>query len=326
LTTAYGTFAAGGKRAKAYTVLEIRRPNGDVLYERSKNAPAPVQAVPEEKIAELNSMLNAVVRSGTGRRADLGFMPQAGKTGTNQSYRDAWYIGFTAHYVTGVWFGNDDFTEMKKMTGGTLPAATWKRIMTVAEQTQQAEGLAGVPLDDSYAKFVAENQPELEFVTPPPDSGSSSQNQAETKVSQIRGDDDKSDMPRIIRPPARATRETASPPSRPVIAARKTEQPRVQRQRARPNSQVAVFEQSQPRRRKRARVVDIPDEEVAVVKPRRSSDPVVRVLQDMFSIFDDDTPRKKVRRKPSLELPQVNLGKKYRRRATLDRLRQVQEY
>ena len=61
-------------------------------------------------------MLAAVVKSGTGRRADLGFAPQGGKTGTNQGYRDAWYVGFTAHNVTGVWVGNDDFTPMNKVT------------------------------------------------------------------------------------------------------------------------------------------------------------------------------------------------------------------
>ncbi len=124
ITTAYGTFATGGVVLKPYTVLEIRRPNGDVIYSRAKEPPEErVQAVPEEKIAELNHMMNAVVESGTGRRALLGFTPQAGKTGTNQSYRDAWFIGFTAHYVTGVWYGNDDFTPMNKVTGGLIPAA-----------------------------------------------------------------------------------------------------------------------------------------------------------------------------------------------------------
>ena len=71
---------------------------------------APRRVFPEDKVAELNSMLSAVVKAGTGRRADLGFAPQGGKTGTNQGYRDAWYVGFTGHHITGVWFGNDDFT------------------------------------------------------------------------------------------------------------------------------------------------------------------------------------------------------------------------
>jgi penicillin-binding protein 1A len=135
ITTGYATFAAGGVVAHPYTVTEIRRPNGELIYQRE--APPRVQSVPEEKIAELNSMMNAVVTRGTGRRAFLGFTPQAGKTGTNQSYRDAWFIGFTAHNVTGVWVGNDDFSEMKKVTGGLLPAATWKSIRMEAERGAQ---------------------------------------------------------------------------------------------------------------------------------------------------------------------------------------------
>ncbi|MCB1378988.1 MAG: PBP1A family penicillin-binding protein [Alphaproteobacteria bacterium] len=151
LTTGYATFAGGGRRAKPFAVLEIRKANGDLLYSRGSGEAPPRQAVPEEKIAELNSMLAAVVKSGTGRRADLGYAPQGGKTGTNQSYRDAWFIGFTAHNVTGVWYGNDDFTPMNRVTGGLLPAGTWKRVMDVAERGQTPEGLAGIPYDNSYA-------------------------------------------------------------------------------------------------------------------------------------------------------------------------------
>jgi penicillin-binding protein 1A len=155
LTTGYATFAGGGKLATPYAVLEIRKPNGDVIYSRSANSTAAPQVVPEESIAQLNSMLSAVVKSGTGRRADLGFAPQGGKTGTNQSYRDAWYIGFTAHNVTGVWVGNDDFTPMKEVTGGRIPAPAWKSIMDVAEAGLAPASLAGVPLDDSYTTVAA---------------------------------------------------------------------------------------------------------------------------------------------------------------------------
>lgn len=157
VTTGYATFAAGGKLAEPYTVLEIRKANGDLLYSRSEDDYFPPrQVVPEDKIAELNSMLMAVVKSGTARKADLGFAPQGGKTGTNQSYRDAWYIGFTAHNVTGVWFGNDDFTPMNNVTGGLIPAPTWKDIMLVAENGLKPEGLAGIPYDGSYVVAAAE--------------------------------------------------------------------------------------------------------------------------------------------------------------------------
>jgi penicillin-binding protein 1A len=167
LTRGYATFAGGGKLAQPYTVLEIKRPNGDVIYDRAKNAEPPEQVVPEEKIAELNSMLKAVVKTGTARRADLGFAPQGGKTGTNQSYRDAWYVGFTAHNVTGVWVGNDDFSPMEKVTGGLIPAPTWKKIMEVAEQGQQPMGLAGIPLDDTYV--AAASAAPASDVPPPTD-------------------------------------------------------------------------------------------------------------------------------------------------------------
>lgn len=156
LTTGYATFAAGGIVAKPYTVLEIRRRNGDVLYSRVSSPEPRIRAVDEEKIAELNFMLHAVVTRGTGRRAFLGFTPQAGKTGTNQGYRDAWFVGFTAHNVTGVWFGNDEFTEMNGLTGGLLPAATWKKIMIEAEKTETAAALPGIPLDESHRRFAKE--------------------------------------------------------------------------------------------------------------------------------------------------------------------------
>ncbi|MFN4141509.1 MAG: transglycosylase domain-containing protein [Aestuariivirga sp.] len=157
LTTGYIAFASGGIPAKPYAVLEIRRSNGDILYSRQDEGLRPPRRVfPEEKVAELNSMMAAVVKSGTGRRADLVFAPQAGKTGTNQGYRDAWYIGYTGHHVTGVWVGNDDFTPMEEVTGGLIPAPIWKRIMVEAERGLQPVGFAGVPYDESYALAAAE--------------------------------------------------------------------------------------------------------------------------------------------------------------------------
>ncbi len=152
LTTGYATFAAGGKLAEPYAVLEIRKPNGELIYDRAVNVAEPEQVFPEERVAALNSMMNDVVKNGTGRPADLGFAPQAGKTGTNQGYRDAWYVGFTANRVTGVWVGNDDFKPMNGVTGGRVPAPVWKRIMEVAETGLERKALAGVPLDDSYAE------------------------------------------------------------------------------------------------------------------------------------------------------------------------------
>jgi len=167
MTTAYATFANGGKLARPYSVLEIRRPTGELLYSRARNAPEAPQVIAQDKIAELNHMLNQVVLHGTGHRANLGFTPQCGKTGTTQSYRDAWFMGYTAQLVTGVWFGNDDSHETRRVTGGLLPAMTWKAFMEVALAGAQPEALAGVPVDDSYAKY-ATNRPDNSVALPIP--------------------------------------------------------------------------------------------------------------------------------------------------------------
>ncbi len=159
MTTGYATFAAGGKLARPYAVLEIRRPNGDLLYSHAANAEDAPQVEPEKAVAELNSMMRDVVKSGTGTKADLGFAPMGGKTGTNQGYRDAWFLGFTAHNVTGVWVGNDDFSPMERVTGGMVPAPTWKRIMEVAEMGLKPEGVPGIPLDASYSPVPAQPDP-----------------------------------------------------------------------------------------------------------------------------------------------------------------------
>ncbi|WP_119271357.1 transglycosylase domain-containing protein [Taklimakanibacter deserti] len=280
ITTAYGTFATGGVVLKPYTVLEIRRPNGDVIYNRANEPPEErVQAVPEEKVAELNHMMNAVVEAGTGRRAFLGFTPQAGKTGTNQSYRDAWFIGYTAHYVTGVWFGNDDFTPMNKVTGGLLPAGAWHDVMLWAEQPQVGAALPGIPLEEKYAQYALENPAApLEDV---PDMSADDQiadADAETPADQTAAVEPDDSKPETTKSAA------ITPPT-------KTAKPRRQRVAPQPT-----------------------EEDVAIVRTRESDDPVVSVLKDMFSIFsnDDDSGKKAKRKRKDtvLVLPDANTKKK----------------
>ncbi len=155
MATGYATFAAGGKLAHPYAVLEIRKPNGELLYSHAANEKDAEQVDPYDKVAELNSMMHDVVMQGTATRAQLGYAPVAGKTGTNANFRDAWFLGFTAHNVTGVWVGNDDNTPMnssreKAVTGGRVPAPAWKRIMDVAEFGLKPEGLPGVPMNETY--------------------------------------------------------------------------------------------------------------------------------------------------------------------------------
>jgi penicillin-binding protein 1A len=155
IATGYATLAGGGKLAKPYAVVEIRRTNGDLLYSHSANAVEAPQVEPYDSVSVLNSMLHDVVMKGTATRANLTYAPVAGKTGTNANFRDAWFLGFTAHHVTGVWVGNDDNTPMdgtkaNAVTGGRVPAPAWKRIMEVAEEGLTPESLPGIPLDDTY--------------------------------------------------------------------------------------------------------------------------------------------------------------------------------
>ena len=230
LTGAYATFAAGGKLTRPYGILEIARPNGEVLYSREQNAPPRRQVVQPSLIRDLNAMMNLVVEQGTGRRARLGFTPQAGKTGTTSSYRDAWFVGYTAHYVTGVWYGNDDFKPTARVTGGSLPAMTWHAYMSKALETKVAAALPGVPLEGQYASYI---DPELDQVEP----------EFQDTFDDIELSDD-------------------------------------------------VFD-------------DEDGEPVKVVRRRSQSDAVVRVFQNMFSLFNENEPqpRYKKRKKKRFAAP-----------------------
>jgi penicillin-binding protein 1A len=91
----------------------------------------------------MNFMLNKVVEEGTGKRAILDGIKAAGKTGTTNGFRDAWFVGYTGNYVCGIWMGNDDYQSTKRMTGGTLPARTWHQIMAYAHQGIELKPLIG---------------------------------------------------------------------------------------------------------------------------------------------------------------------------------------
>jgi penicillin-binding protein 1A len=139
LTGAYGAFASGGRLIEPHIVRRIRTASGRVLYER----PPPTRrvVVAPQHVGALNDMLNAALVFGTGKGAAIPLHPACGKTGTAQDFRDAWFIGYTAHFVGGVWVGNDDRHPMKRVAGGTLPARIWREVMLLAH-----EGLQPLPL------------------------------------------------------------------------------------------------------------------------------------------------------------------------------------
>jgi penicillin-binding protein 1A len=130
LTSSYAAVANGGTGVWPYAILEIRDRYGQVLYRRKGHGPGRIMSYDHAK--QLVKMLAGVMRYGTGKSAAL-TGPCAGKTGTSQNYRDAWFIGFTPELITGVWFGNDDRTPMKVVSGGRLPALLWKEFMSAAK-------------------------------------------------------------------------------------------------------------------------------------------------------------------------------------------------
>ena len=145
-TGGYAGFASGGKRVRPFAVVEIRNSKGKTLYSRDKDEPAPQQIFNPKHIATLNYMLSKVVSSGTGRRAILDFTYSAGKTGTGQNYKDAFFIGFTGQFVTGVWFGNDNNKPTNRVTGGSLPAQTWHDYMAKAHRSMNIAQIPGLPV------------------------------------------------------------------------------------------------------------------------------------------------------------------------------------
>lgn len=147
LTTAYAPFANGGNGISAFGIERITDAEGrTVLYDRQGGGFG--QVIAPEALAGMHELMSAVLTEGTGKGARLD-RPAAGKTGTTQDYRDAWFMGFTADYVGGVWLGNDDQRhEMKKVTGGGLPAQLWKSVMNTAHRGLPARALP-TPIPDT---------------------------------------------------------------------------------------------------------------------------------------------------------------------------------
>ena len=150
MSGAYAVFSNGGEAVEPHIISQVRVGSGSPVY--VSPPPRTDRVASLDQIGALNDMLNAVVVYGTGRRAALPDRPAAGKTGTTQDFRDAWFIGYTSQLTAGVWVGNDNGKPMIRTTGGSLPAEIWNQIMRVAHQ-----GLAPEPLPGTV---VSTPQPE----------------------------------------------------------------------------------------------------------------------------------------------------------------------
>jgi len=142
MAASYAVFANGGKRADPYAAWEVRNSAGDIIYRHDRDTP-PKQVLDTRVVHDMNFMLNKVVEEGTGKRAALEGIPVAGKTGTTNGYKDAWFVGYTGNLVASVWYGNDDSSPMNNMTGGTLPAMTWHDVMEFAHQNLEIRPIPG---------------------------------------------------------------------------------------------------------------------------------------------------------------------------------------
>jgi penicillin-binding protein 1A len=140
MTGAYAGILNGGSAVAPYGLRDLSL-KGDATPLIGQTGGMGARVISDTAAKELTWMMTQVVQNGTGQRAQLGERPVAGKTGTTSEARDAWFIGFTADYVTGVWMGYDNNTPLAGVTGGGIPAEIWHEVMVRVE-----DGLPITPL------------------------------------------------------------------------------------------------------------------------------------------------------------------------------------
>ncbi|MBU6372778.1 MAG: PBP1A family penicillin-binding protein [Alphaproteobacteria bacterium] len=142
MTNAFSVVMREGARIDAHLVDAVRDTRGAMLYQRTPSEPE--QIYDQDLAHRLTGMMGRVIQTGTGVRARLPGRDAAGKTGTSSDWRDAWFIGFTADYTTGVWVGYDDYTPMPQIAGSGPPAEIWAEYMTFAQRDLPNTKLAGI--------------------------------------------------------------------------------------------------------------------------------------------------------------------------------------
>ena len=141
MVAAYAAFANGGVGVQPHVIARVRTAGGKQLYLR-RNASFG-RVIDPQYVAMMNQMMQETLLTGTARKAELPGWQAAGKTGTSQEWRDAWFVGYTSYLVAGVWLGNDDGSPTKKVSGGNLPVEIWSRFMKAAHE---GVPVAGLPL------------------------------------------------------------------------------------------------------------------------------------------------------------------------------------
>jgi len=166
--TGYSTIANGGFQVMPRAILEARTNSGEVVYDAAGDAPPRRRILSEPTVLGMIDMLHTVVENGTARRARLPGIHVAGKTGTTNAYRDAWFVGFTGNLSAAVWFGNDDYQSTDRLTGGILPAETWNKFMRVAMAYEEVRPLPGLPPPPEVAEeeLVAEGETAPALISP----------------------------------------------------------------------------------------------------------------------------------------------------------------
>jgi penicillin-binding protein 1A len=147
LVTAYAPFANGGIRVQPHVITRVKTASGKLIYQRKGTNFGRV--VEPKYIAMMNAMMQETLLTGTARKAELRGWQAAGKTGTSQDYRDAWFVGYTSNLVAGVWLGNDDNSPTKKVSGGNLPVDIWSRFMREAQKNAVPQPLPSGTWRDS---------------------------------------------------------------------------------------------------------------------------------------------------------------------------------
>jgi penicillin-binding protein 1A len=190
-TVAFATFPNQGKAVAPHAILEVRTATGELVWRFDRDGKKPVQVIPPQVANDMNMMLNSAAEQGTGRRAMLDGIRIAGKTGTTNGHRDAWFVAFTGNFVMGIWFGNDDYQPMQRMTGGSLPAMTWQTVMNYAHQGIEVKNIPGVapnPPAGSNPQAVAAANPAQRDVPPRPAVLSRRGAEALTRIERLMDD------------------------------------------------------------------------------------------------------------------------------------------